>query len=111
MIDWYFLKHVDLENIQQELWGCRKVQLLARDDDDEIEANGDPDLRLDHVEGVAEVRCGEQDALIATQSGRFVDLARGEPRVARIVFDVDHEGDMALMRRLQLGEIEVAAID
>ncbi len=36
LIDWGFLEHVDLENVQQELRRRREVQSLARDDDDEI---------------------------------------------------------------------------
>jgi hypothetical protein len=174
LIDWDFLEHIDLENVQQELWRSGEVQSLARDDDDEIDADGDPDLRLDGVEGVAEemldrqvlldplekgfdlpalainlgdgerrqieaigqedeelvgfgiaegyaaqavgvgefrFRCGEQDALIAAQTRRFVDLARGDPGVAQIVLGTDDEGDLALMQRLQPGEIEVAAVD
>src|SRR3989304_8624217 len=43
-------------------------------------------------------RCGEQDALVAAQSRRFVDLARGGPRVARIVLGANDEGDLALMQ-------------
>src|SRR3990167_4147573 len=56
-------------------------------------------------------RRGEQDALVAAQSRRFVDLARGGPGVARIVLGANDEGDLALMQRLQSGEIEIAAID
>lgn len=174
LIDWGFLEHVDLENVQQELWRRREVQSLPGDDDDEIDADGDPDLRLDGVEGVAEemfdrqilldpleegldlpafainlgngerrqieaigqedeelvgfwiakgdaaqmvwvgefrLRCGEQDALVAAQARRLVDLARGDPSVTQIVLGADDEGNLALMQRLQSGEIEVAAVD
>lgn len=54
---------------------------------------------------------GEQYALVAAQSSRFVELARGDPGVARIVLGTDDEGDLTLMQRLQPGEIEVATID
>ena len=54
---------------------------------------------------------GEQDALIAAQSRRWVDRTRGGPSVARIVLGANDERDLALMQRLQSGEIEIAAID
>jgi hypothetical protein len=69
LIDWCFLKHIDLENVQQELWGCRKVQSFARDDDDEIDADGDPDLRLDGVDGVAEEMLDRQVLLDPLEKG------------------------------------------
>lgn len=69
LIDWDFLEHVDLENVQQELWRCRKVQSPARDDDDEIDADGDPDLRLDGVEGVAKEMLDRQVLLDPLEEG------------------------------------------
>jgi hypothetical protein len=69
LIDWCFLEHVDLENIQQELRRCRKVQSLSRDDDDEIDADGDPDLRLDRVDGVAEEMFDRQVLLDPLEEG------------------------------------------
>ena len=54
---------------------------------------------------------GEQDALIAAQPRRWVDRTRGGPSVARIVLGANDERDLALMQRLQSGEIEIAAID
>ena len=56
-------------------------------------------------------RCGQQNALVASQPRGFVDLARGGPGVARIVLGANDEGDLALMQRLQPGEIEIATID
>ena len=50
MIDWGFLKQVDLQDIQQNLWRCREVQTLPGNHDEQIDAHGDPDLRLDGVD-------------------------------------------------------------
>ena len=169
-----FFKHIDLEEVEQELRRCRQIQAFACDDDNEIDADGDPNLRLDGIDGVAEkmfdrqvlfdpfekcldrppvavnlgdgqcwqiesvgqehkelvgfrvsvrnatqaIRIGklrfgrsQQDALVAAQPGRFVDLVPGDSGVAHIVLGPDDEGDLSLMQRLQSGEIEVAAID
>src|SRR5271169_3017032 len=69
LIDGGFLKHVDLENIQQQLWRCRKVQSLPGDYDDEIDADRDPDLRLDGVDGVAEEMLDRQILLDPLEKG------------------------------------------
>jgi len=174
LIQLYFFKHIDLEKVEQELRRCRQIQAFACDDDNEIDADGDPNLRLDGIDGVAEEmfdrqvlldpfekgldrppvavnlgngQCGQiesvgqehkelvgfrvavrdatqairisklrlgrsqQDALVAAQPGRFVDLAPGDPGVAHIVLGPDDEGDLSLMQCLQSGEIEVAAVD
>ena len=150
------------------------MQAFARDDDNQIDADGDPNLRLDGIDGVAEEmfdrevlfdpfekgldgppvaidignsQCGQiepicqehkelvgfgiavrnatqairvgkprfwrgkQDALVAAQPGRFVDLAPGDPGVTHIVLGPDDEGDLSLMQRLQSGEIEITAVD
>src|ERR1035437_8151816 len=169
-----FFKHIDLDNVEQELRRGRQIQVFASDDDNEIDADGDPNLRLDGIDGVAEkmfdrqvlfdpfekgldrpsvavdvgdgqcgqiesigqkdkelvgfgitVRdtaqairvgklrfgCGQQDALVAAQPGRFVDLAPGDPGVTHIVLGPDDEGDLLLMQCLPSGEIEIAAVD
>jgi hypothetical protein len=174
LIQLYFFKHIDLENVEQELRRCRQIQAFARNDDNKIDADSDPNLRLDGIDGVAEkmfdrqvlfdplekgldsppvavnlgdgqcwqieaigqehkelvgfwvsvrdatqtVRIGKlrfgrgkQDALIAAQPGRFVDLAPGDSGVTHIVLGADDEGDLSLMQCLQSGEIEIAAID
>lgn len=54
---------------------------------------------------------GQQDALVAAQPGRFVDIAPSNPCVAHIVLGPDDEGDLSLMQRLQSGEIQIAAVD
>lgn len=169
-----FFKHIDLENVEQELRRCRQIQAFACDDDNEIDADGDSNLRLDGIDGVAEKmfdrqvlfdpfekgldrlpvavdigngQCwqiesigqehqelvgfgvsvrdatqairigklrfwrGQQDALVAAQPGRFVDLAPSDPGVAHIVLGPDDEGDLSLMQCLQSGEIEITAVD
>lgn len=174
LIQLNFFKHIDLENVEQELRRCRQIQAFARDDDNEIDADGDPNLRLDGIDGVPEkmfdrqvlldpfekgfdrpsvavnlgngqgrqiesigqehkelvgfgvsvgdatqaigigklrLGRGKQDALVAAQASRFVDLAPGAPGVTHIVLGPDNEGDLSLMQRLQSGEIEIAAID
>lgn len=54
---------------------------------------------------------GKQDALVAAQPSRFVDLAPGDPGVTHIVLGPDDEGDLSLMQCLQSGEIEIPAVD
>ena len=96
LIERDFLKHVDLENIQQELWRCRKVQSLLGDDDDEINADGDPDLRLDRVERVAEEMFDRQVLLDPLEKGLdlpalAINFGDGEGRQVEAIGEEDEE--------------------
>jgi hypothetical protein len=50
LIERNFLKHVDLKNVQQKLRRRWKVQTFAHNNDDEINAHRDLDLRFDRVD-------------------------------------------------------------
>ena len=83
LIQLYFFKHIDLENVEQELRGRRQIQAFARDDDDKIDADGDPNLRLDGVDGVAEKMFDRQVLLDPFEKGLdrppfAVDLGGGQ---------------------------------
>jgi hypothetical protein len=78
---------------------CRQIEAIAQEDEELVrfgvaKGNTTQAVRV----GEFRFRCGEQDALIAAQPRRFVDLARGGPGVARIVLGADNEGDLALLQ-------------
>lgn len=96
LIERDFLKHIDLENIQQKLWRCRKISLLLGDDDDEINADGDPDLRLDGVERVAEEMFDRQVLLDPLEKdfdlpALAINLGDGEGRQVEAIGQEDEE--------------------
>jgi hypothetical protein len=49
-----FLKHVDLKNVQQKLRRCWEILPFPGNDNDEVNAHRNPNLRFDGVDGVAE---------------------------------------------------------
>lgn len=54
---------------------------------------------------------GQQNCLVGAQSGRAVDLARGDPRIAQIVLGAHDEAALPLRQRKESGEIQIAPVD
>ena len=96
LVDWGFLKHVDLEKVQQQLWRCREIQTLPGDDDHEKNADGDPDLRLDRVQRVAEEMFDRQILLDPFEKGFdlsafAINFGDGERRQIEAIGEEDEE--------------------